>query len=444
MPRRLACCLLFPLALALSLAARADSPTTEYRLENGLKVVVREDHRAPSLVVQVWYKVGSSYEPDGLTGISHALEHMMFKGTSKVPDGEFSRIVSLYGGQDNAFTTGDYTAYYQIYTADKLALALELEADRMSNLVLKPDSFAQEIRVVMEERRLRTDDNPQSLARERFLSMAFLTSPARQPTVGWMSDLETMTVDDLRRWYETWYAPNNATLVVAGDVDPATVKTLAERYFAAIPSRPLPTVRLPRELPAPGDRRVELRLPAKVPALYLAYNVPSLLTGQPGQAEALRMLAGVMDEGMSARLETRLVREQRVAAAVNSAYDAFDRGDTLFMLTAVPAPGRTLAELEAALLAEVEKLKTEAIAPADLERVYVGYLSGEVFQRDSVQEQANSIGQLESVGHSWRLMDEWPDALRAVTADQVRQAAATFLVPARRTLLHLVPEEMTP
>lgn len=368
----------------------------------------------------------------------------MFKGTQKVPEGEFSRIVALYGGEDNAFTTDDYTAYYQVYTADKLPLALELEADRMHGLVLKPEDFAQEIRVVMEERRLRTDDNPQALAMERFSTLAWLTSPSRVPTVGWMRDLQTMKVEDLRHWYETWYAPNNATLVVAGDVDPLQVKKLAHQYFAAIPAHPLPLVQLPRELPEPGERSMTLSLPGKVPALYVGFNVPSRNTGQPGEAEALRMLMGVLDEGISARLETRLVREQRVAVAVASGYDAFSRGDSLFMIRAVPAPGRTLVELEAAVLAEVEKLKTEKIEADELKRVYVGFLSSDVFERDSLQEQANSIGRLESVGLPWKTAEEWPLSLQAVTPDAVHAVAIKYLVPVRRTVLRLLPTEIKP
>lgn len=422
--------------------AWAEAPTTEFTLANGLKVVVREDHRAPVLVVQVWYRVGSSYEQEGATGLSHALEHMMFQGTDKVPGGEFSRIVSLYGGEDNAFTTDDFTSYYQLYTADKLPLAFELEADRMRGLVLKPEAFAQEIRVVMEERRLRTDDDPQAVAGERFLALAYLTSASRTPTIGWMRDLETLKLDDLKRWYETWYAPNNATLVVAGDVDPAVVKAQAEHYFAPLAARELPPVKLPRELPEPGDRFMTLTLPAKVPALYLSYNVPSLNTAPAGDAEALRMLAGVLDEGFSSRLETRLVREQQVAAAVSSSYDAFARGDSLFSLRAVPAPGRTLAELQAALTAEVEKLKTEAIDPDELKRVYAGLVSSDVFVRDSVMEQANRIGMLESIGQSWRLIDTWPLALQKVTPEQLRATAAKYLAPSRRAVLHLVPGKL--
>lgn len=444
MSRRLLCCVSLTFALLGSPLSQAAAQTTEFRLDNGLKLVVREDHRAPVVVTQVWYKVGSSYEPQGLTGLSHALEHMMFKGTSKVPDGEFSRIVALYGGEDNAFTTDDYTAYYQVYTADKLALALELEADRMQNLVLKPEDFAKEIQVVMEERRMRTDDNPQALAIERFMTLAWLTSPGRIPTVGWMGDLQAMKVEELRRWYETWYVPNNATLVVAGDVKAEDVKRLADQYFGSIPAKPVPVVRMPVELPEPGDRSMVLSLPGKVPALYLAFNVPSRNSGKPGEAEALRMLMGVMDEGMSARLETRLVREQRVAAAVSSGYDPFSRGDSLFMVRAVPAPGRSIDELQAALLKEIENLKTEKIEPDDLKRVYTRFLSSDVFERDSVQEQANSIGRLESVGLSWKVMDEWPQSLQKVDAEAVRAAARTYLTPSRRSVLRLMPTEIKP
>lgn len=444
MPCRFLRCLLTGLALLSAALAQGAALTSEFLLDNGLKLVVREDHRAPVVVVQVWYRIGSSYEPDGLTGMSHALEHMMFKGTQKVPEAEFSRIVALYGGEDNAFTTDDYTAYYQVYTADKLPLALELEADRMQGLVLRPEGFAQEIRVVMEERRLRTEDNPQALARERFMALAWLTSPSRIPTIGWMADLQAMKIENLRHWYETWYAPNNATLVVAGDVDPAAVRKLADQYFAPLLARPLPEVRLPRELPEPGERTMTLNLPGKVPVLFVGFNVPSYNTAKPGEAEALRMLLGVMDGGISARLETRLVREQQVAAAVTSGYDAFSRGDSLFMINAVPAPGRSLDELQSALLAELEKLKTEEIEPDELKRVYADFLSSDVFERDSIQEQANSIGRLESVGQSWRMLDEWPQALRGVTPDAVHETAIKYLVPVRRTILRLQPTEARP
>lgn len=428
------------LATAAPAPLRAVSATTEYQLDNGLKLIVREDHRAPVVVTQVWYRVGSSYEVPGQTGLSHALEHMMFKGTPRVPDGEFSRIVALYGGTDNAFTTDDYTGYYQLYAADKLPLALELEADRMQGLQLKPEAFAKEIQVVMEERRLRTDDSPQALAFERFLTLAYPTDPARNPTVGWMRDLQAMTVDTLRQWYAQWYVPNNATLVVVGDVQPSQVRDWAQLYFGAIAARPLPALLPPRELPEPGARVLDLSLPGKVPVLYLAFNVPSRNSGSAAEADALSMLLGVMDGGLSARLETRLVREQRVAAAVSSGYDAFARGDTLLSIHAVPAPGHSLDELQAAVLAEIEKLKTETITEDELKRVYAGLLSDQVFQQDSVQEQANRIGRLESVGLSWRVLEQWPQDLARVTPDAIRAVAAKYLQPARRSILRLQPQ----
>lgn len=426
--------------LALWVVAGQAATPAEFQLANGLRVVVQEDHRAPVMVAQVWYRVGSSYEPDGLTGISHALEHMMFKGTPKVPTGEYSRIVSRFGGSHNAFTTDDYTAYYQLYAADKLPLALELEADRMQNLVLDPAEFASEIKVVMEERRQRTDDNPQSKAFERFQLLAYPTSPTRIPTVGWMRDLESMTVADLRRWYETWYAPNNATLVVVGDVDPAQVQALAEQYFAAIPRRDVPAKARPVELPEPGKREMQLRLPAKVPGLYMAFNMPGLGTQTaPDEAYALRMLAGVLDEGSSARLETRVVRGQRVAAAVSSGYDLFARGDALLTITAVPNEGRSLDDVRDAVLAELEKLKTEPIAPEELQRVYAGIIASDVFARDSISSQANKIGMLESVGLGWRTMQDLQDRLKQVTAEQVQAVAKKYLVPERMSVLQLLP-----
>ena len=222
----------------LSLPALAD--VTEYQLDNGMQVIVKEDHRAPVAVSQVWYRVGASYEPDGITGISHALEHMMFKGTPQVGAGEFSRIISALGGTENAFTGSDYTAYFETLAVEHLERALELEADRMRNLLLDADEFAKEIAVVKEERRLRTEDKPSGRVYEQFNAVAWRSSPYRNPIIGWMNDLEHMTIDDLTAWYRRWYAPNNATLVVVGDVEPETVRAIAQRHFGTLaPSEPI-------------------------------------------------------------------------------------------------------------------------------------------------------------------------------------------------------------
>lgn len=431
---------LLPLFALLSPGAFA-AATQEFTLDNGLKVVVREDHRAPVAVTQVWYRVGSSHEPAGKTGLSHALEHMMFKGTEKVPAGEFSRLVAWFGGNDNAFTTDDYTAYYQVYNSNRVPLALELEADRMTNLRLDPDAFAQEIRVVMEERRQRTEDNPQAQALERFQALALFTTPHRTPTIGWMRDLENLKISDLTAWYRQWYAPNNATLVVVGDVDPAQVKIWAEQYFGGLkPVADLPASLPPREIREPGQREMQLSVPAKVPALYMGFNVPSLTSADtPKDAYTLRMLISILDGGLSARLESRLVREQRTLTAVSSSYNLMARGDTLLTLTAIPGEGVTLEQARQKILDELELLKTETITPEELERVYAGILAENVFRQDDIQEQANLIGMLESIGLGWKIMDTLPDNLKAVTPDDIRESARRWLTPANMTTLLLRP-----
>ena len=322
----------------------------------------------------------------------------------------------------------------------RLPLALELEADRMVNLTLDETEFKQEIKVVMEERRQRTDDNPQGLAFERFQSLALLTTPSRNPTIGWMSDLNNMKIDDLRRWYQTWYAPNNATLVVVGDVKVDEVKQLANQYFAQIPAQTLPNIAVPKEVPLIGERQLSLELPAKVANLYLGFNVPSLTSAQnPKDVYALRMLLGVLDEGLSARLESRLVREKRILSAVNSGYSPFKRGDTLLTITAIPAEGYSLDDAKTAILAEFNALKTEAISDDELKKVYAGILADDVFSQDSISSQANQIGMMESVGLSWRTLDEFSANLKTITTEDIRQAAQQWLVPANMTTLQLKP-----
>ena len=255
-----------------------------------------------------------------------------------------------------------------------------------------------------------------------------------------MSDLENMSVDELKKWYQTWYAPNNATLVIVGDVNTDEVKVLAEKYFAPIPSQILPKAYNPKELTAIGEREVKLELPAKVANLYLGFNVPSLTSAKtPKDVYALRMLLGVLDEGLSARLESRLIREQRILTAVNSGYNLFARGDSLLTITAVPAEGHTLEEAKAAILSELNKLKTEAISDDELKRVYASILADNVFSQDSISEQANQIGMLESLGLSWRVSDELPNNLKTITADDIRQSAQQWLVPANMTTLYLKP-----
>jgi len=433
------------LCLPLLAVAAEPQPTHEFSLDNGLKVIVREDHRAPVVVSQLWYKVGSSYETPGQTGLSHALEHMMFKGSRKLGPGEASRILRELGAEENAFTSDDYTAYYQVLARDRLSVALELEADRLASLKLPPEEFIREIEVIKEERRLRTDDNPSSKAFERFKAMAYPASGYHTPTIGWMADLERMTVEELRAWYEAWYVPNNATLVVVGDVSASEVKTLAERYFGAIPRRAVPPAKIPRELATPGERRIILHVKTELPSLIMGFNVPGLATAEaPRQVHALRLISALLDGGYSARLPTRLERGEELVSGASAWYNAYPRGDSLFILSATPnaQTGKTVEQAEAGLWRELEDLQRNPPSAEELARVRAQVIAGLVYERDSITSQATAIGQLEAVGLPWTLMDEELTELEAVTPADIQAAAKTFFTRDRLSVAHVLPEEM--
>lgn len=434
------------LALCLpSLAGASSAPAThEFRLDNGLKLIVREDHRAPVVVSQLWYKVGSSYETPGKTGLSHALEHMMFKGSAKLGPGESSRVLRELGAEENAFTSDDYTAYYQVLASDRLSVAFELEADRLASLRLPPEEFKREIEVIKEERRLRTEDNPSAKAYERFQALAFPASGYHTPTIGWMADLERMTVEELRAWYATWYVPNNATLVVVGDVVPSEVHALAQRYFGSIAQRPLPQAQIPLELSTPGQRLLTLHLPTQLPSLMMGFNVPGLATSKtPREVHALRLIGALLDGGYSARLPSRLERGEELVSGAGSSYDAYTRGDSLFVLSATPnvQKGKTLAEVEAGLWRQLDDLKTTPPSAEELARVRAQVIAGLVYERDSITSQATTIGQLETVGLSWQLMDGELAELSAVTPSDIQQAAQTYFTRERLSVAHILPED---
>ena len=428
-----------------SLAGASSAPAThEFRLDNGLKLIVREDHRAPVVVSQLWYKVGSSYETPGKTGLSHALEHMMFKGSAKLGPGESSRVLRELGAEENAFTSDDYTAYYQVLASDRLSVAFELEADRLASLRLPPEEFKREIEVIKEERRLRTEDNPSAKAYERFQALAFPASGYHTPTIGWMADLERMTVEELRAWYETWYVPNNATLVVVGDVVPSEVHALAQRYFGSIAQRPVPQAQIPLELSTPGQRLLTLHLPTQLPSLMMGFNVPGLATSKtPREVHALRLIGALLDGGYSARLPSRLERGEELVSGAGSSYDAYTRGDSLFVLSATPnvQKGKTLTEVEAGLWRQLEDLKTTPPSAEELARVRAQVIAGLVYERDSITSQATTIGQLETVGLSWQLMDGELAELSAVTPSDIQQAAQTYFTRDRLSVAHILPED---
>ncbi|MGE5026959.1 MAG: M16 family metallopeptidase [Betaproteobacteria bacterium] len=432
---------LWLLAVILPLQAWAD--VHEYKLANGMKVIVKEDHRAPVVVSQVWYRVGSMDEVNGTTGVAHVLEHMMFKGTREVPAGEFSKIVAAAGGRENAFTSRDHTAYFEQLQKSKLELALKLEADRMHNLVLSPAEFAKEIKVVMEERRLRTDDKPQALVYESLMAAAYEAHPYHHPIIGWMNDLENMTDDDARNWYQRWYAPNNATLVVVGDVDPEATRKLAQRYFGSIKPAVLPQRKPQVEPVQRGIKRVNVKAPAKLPYLAMGYHVPPLrLPDKDSDPYALEVLAGVLDGNASARLNQSLVRQQQVAVSAGAGYDLISRGPSMFMLDGSPAEGKSVAELETAIRGEIDKIKQDGVTEEELQRVKAQVIAAQVYQRDSMFYQAMLIGEVETAGLPLNTLETRLARLKEVTAAQVQDVARRYLVDDNLTVAVLDPQPL--
>lgn len=430
----------------LATPALALANTQEYKLENGLKIIVQEDHRSPVVVSQVWYKAGALDEVNGKTGVAHVLEHMMFKGTKKVPAGQFSRKIAAAGGRENAFTSQDYTAYFQQLEKSQLPLSFELEADRMANLNLTKEEFEKEIKVVMEERRWRTDDKPQAQVNEHFNSAAFRTHPYGRPVVGWMSDLENMRVEDTREWYNHWYAPNNAVLVVVGDVKADEVYKLAKQHFGKIKPKAVPERKPQKEPPQIGERRVVVKAPAKLPSLQIGFHTPVLNDpNQDWEPYALEILASVLSGNDSARLNQKLVRESQVAVDVGAGYDMIARGrQGLFELAGSPSEGKTVAELEAAILQQIEKVKESGVTAEELKRVKAQVIAADVYQRDSVFYQAMQIGQLELTGFSWKILKDYPAKLSAVTSEQVQEVAKKYLVKDNMTVATLDPQPIDP
>ncbi len=418
--------------------------TSEFVLANGLKLVVHEDHRAPVVINQVWYRVGSAWEPPGRTGVSHVLEHLMFKGTTNLAAGEFSRLISRVGGQENAFTSADYTGYYQQLAVEHLELALQLEADRMANLQIDDTEFARELEVVKEERRLRTDDQPTARFRERLQATTYLASAYGQPVIGWMHDLDKLQAADARDWYQRWYAPNNAILVVCGDVEPSAVLKLVQKYFGSIPNRPVSQPPQLLEISEPGERQLQAHMAVQLPQLTLSWNVPGMRTvAEPWESHALRMLAGVLDAGFSARIESELVRGTEIALQAGAHYDQFARGDSLFSLSGTPNPPTEarMHQLEAALHEQIRRLQETLASPEEMARVRAQVVASMVFSHDSLHGRANMIGSLEAMDISWRALDEYVPAIQAVTAEQVRDVARRYLVRQNLTTGRLLPAQ---
>lgn len=437
--RRLKICLAFCLGIWVNSSI---AEVHEFTLKNGLHILVKENHRAPVVVSQVWYKVGGSYEPYGLTGISHLLEHMMFKGTENYPSGAFRQIMSENGAEYNAFTGRDFTAYVTTIEKSRLPIVFELEAERMQSLQLTPDEFQREKQVVLEERRVRVADQPMSLMKERFRATAFPVSPYRQPVIGWLHEIENLTLDDLQQWYQRWYAPNNATLVVVGDVQAEAVWQLAQQYFGDLTPSNTNLSKPSSTLPQMGIKEIIVKVPAKLPFLVMGYKVPTLSRIDKPEAwevYALRVLANILSGGDSARLPKHLIRGEEIATSVTASYSVFTRLPELFTFYGVPAADHSVEALQAAIRAHIQRLQTKLVTAEELERIKNQLRSTLVYEQDSLSHQAFQMGMLETIGLGWEMYDAYISRLEAVTAEQILAVAKKYLIDDRLTIGILEP-----
>ncbi len=407
----------------------------ETLLPNGLKVILLENHKAPLVTFQIWYRVGSRNEAWGKTGLSHMLEHMMFKGTGKVGPEDFSRIIQENGGNDNAFTSRDYTAYFENISADRVQVSIDLESDRMQNLLLREQDFRTERMVVMEERRLRTEDNPQANLQEHMEATAFLTSPYHWPTIGWKEDIERFTLDDLKAHYRTYYNSVNAILIVVGDFRREELFPRIERAFGSIPRGIAPNQERdvdPRQI---GERRIFVKKEAQLPYIVMGYHVPNL---RDPDSYALEMIATLLSAGKSSRLYQSLVREKRLALSADADHSLLSRDPGLFYLSAELLPGKEVAEVEKALDQEVERLKNELVGARELEKAKNQIIASFVFGQDSLFSQGLLLAQHE-IANTWRAIDDYLPSVRKVSPEDIQRVAKKYLTPDNRTVGILIP-----
>jgi zinc protease len=452
--KRLLHSLLAAFALASFLpisSAQAPPPprVEEFKLANGMTVIVKPDHRAPTAVQMVWVRVGSMDEVDGWSGLAHMLEHMMFKGTKELKAGEFSQRIAQLGGRENAFTNRDNTAYFQQIPANRLEEVMKLESDRFANNQWPDDEFKRELEVVKEERRWRTEDQPRALMWEVLNATIWEASPYRRPVIGWMSDLDAMQAQDARDFYRRWYVPANAALVIVGDVDPQKVRQLAQKYYGSIPARAVP-VRKPREEPdQAGIRRIEFKAPADQAYVALAFKVPQLRsfesTPDNDDALALTVLSAVLDGYAGSRLDRALTQgPDRVADSAGASNGLWARGPQVFVLDGVPAQGKTAAQVEAALRAEVAKVAQDGVTEAELNRVKTQWVASQVYRLDSLMSQAQELGSEWVIGMPTDAQERLIQRLRGVTAEQVKSVAARYFGDDHLTVGTLSPQPVDP
>ena len=434
--RRLFPLLLLSFILSVSISeAGLKENVFETVLPNGLKVILLENHKAPLVTFQVWYRVGSRNESWGKTGLSHMLEHMMFKGTEKVGPEEFSRIVQENGGNDNAFTSRDYTAYFENMSTDRVQIPLDLESDRMHNLLLREQDFRTERMVVMEERRLRTEDNPQANLQEHMEATAFLTSPYHWPTIGWKEDIERFTLDDLKAYYKTYYNPVNAILVVVGDFKRQELLPKIEKAFGSITKGIPPNQEKDVDPEQTGERRAFVKKEAQLPYLVMGYHVPNL---REPDSYALEVTAALLSAGKSSRLYQSLVREKRLVLSVDADHSLLSRDPSLFYLSAELLPGKEVAEVEKALDQEIERLMKEPAGAHELEKAKNQLEASFIFSQDSLFSQAMLLAQHE-IALTWRAVDDYLPSIRKVSPEDVQRVVKRYLIQENRTVGILIP-----
>ncbi|MBS3996439.1 MAG: insulinase family protein [Hydrogenophaga sp.] len=419
-----------------------------FTLSNGMTLIVRPDRRAPTVAHMLWVRVGSIDEVDGTSGVAHVLEHMLFKGTPDLKPGEFSRRIAALGGRENAFTSRDATAYHQQVPATKLEEVMRLEADRFARNQWDDEEFRREIEVIKEERRQRVEESPRARMFEALNALVFQASPYRRPIIGWMSDLDAMTPDDVRQFYQRWYTPANAAVVIAGDVDVEQVRALAERHFGAIPARAVPDRKPREEPPQVGPRRLEFRAAAEQAVVALAFKAPSWTGGTDAASQdalALTVLSAVLDGYAGARLDRSLVQGsgtggKRIADSAGASFGLYGRGPQVFTLVAVPARGVSSDAAAAALKAEVARIAREGISEAELRRVKTQWTAGEVYKLDSVFNQARELGSYWINGMDVDTGERLMAQLKAVTAAQVQSVAQRYFSDEQLTTAVLVPD----
>lgn len=419
----------------------AENDISDFTLANGMEVVVIPDHRAPIVTHMVWYKIGSADEPAGKSGIAHFFEHLMFKGTKNHGPGEFTTRVAEIGGDENAFTSYDYTAYYQTVSPDALPTMMEYEADRMRNLILTDEVIGPERDVILEERRLRIENSPEALLGEEINATLFQNEPYRVPVIGWMHEMEQLNRVDAVAFYDRYYAPNNAVLVVAGDTDEATVKRLAEATYGKVPHGPaLPPRVRPSEPEQNTKRTVTLRdARVSVPSFQKSWVVPSYRTAKDGEAEALDLLSEILGGGVRSRIYQQLVVKTGIASSAGASYSGTYLGETSFSIYGSPRGEAGIDQVEAAIDAEIRRLIKDGVTDSELEKAKNRYVRSMIFARDDQSDMANLYGATLATGGTVAEVEEWPDRIKAVTAEQVRAVAAKYLNPDRSVAGYLLP-----